>query len=61
MDNFPYYFFKTYVVTRARETVCFAGSGPIFETENRFISRQEAEQDLSQRQDSSPDSALPIT
>ena len=28
--------------TRAREIVGFAGSGPIFETENRFISRQEA-------------------
>ena len=31
------------VVARAREIVGFAGSGPIFETENRFISRQEAE------------------
>ena len=28
--------------SRAREIVGFAGSGPIFETENRFISRQEA-------------------
>ena len=31
------------VQSRAREIVGFAGSGPIFETENRFISRQEAE------------------
>ena len=30
--------------SRAREIVGFAGSGPIFETENRFISRQEAKQ-----------------
>ena len=29
------------VFSRAREIVSFAGSGPIFETENRFISRQE--------------------
>ena len=29
--------------TRAREIVRFAGSGPIFETENRFVSRPEAE------------------
>ena len=29
--------------TRAREIVGFAGSGLIFENENRFISRQEAE------------------
>ena len=28
---------------KAREIVGFADSGPIFETENRFISRQEAE------------------
>ena len=28
-------------VIRAREIVGFAGSGPVFETENRFISRQE--------------------
>ena len=28
--------------SRAREIVGFAGSGPIFETENRFISGQEA-------------------
>ena len=32
-----------YIYIRAREIVCFAGSGPIFETENRFISRQGAE------------------
>ena len=31
-----------YSRTRAREIVGFAGSGPIFETENRFISRQGA-------------------
>ena len=31
---------------RAREIVGFAGSGPIFETENRFISRQEAEKSV---------------
>ena len=31
--------------SRAREIVGFAGSGPIFETENRFISRQEAKQE----------------
>ena len=31
-----------YLHSRAREIVGFAGSGPIFETENRFISRQEA-------------------
>ena len=30
------------VWTRAREIAGFAGSGPIFEIENRFISRQEA-------------------
>ena len=29
-----------------REIVGFAGSGPIFETENRFISRQEAEKSV---------------
>ena len=34
------------VDTRAREIVGFAGSGPIFETENRFISRQEAEKSV---------------
>ena len=34
--------FLPYVGIRAREIVGFAGSGPIFETENRFISRQEA-------------------
>ena len=32
--------------TRAREIVGFAGSGPIFETENRFISRQEAKKSV---------------
>ena len=31
---------------RAREIVGFAGSGPIFETENRFISRPEAEKSV---------------
>ena len=31
-----------YIGNRAREIVGFAGSGPIFETENRFISRQGA-------------------
>ena len=31
---------------RAREIVGFAGSGPIFETENRFISHQEAEKSV---------------
>ena len=30
-------------LTRTREIVGFACSGPIFETENRFISGQEAE------------------
>ena len=32
----------TYESGRAREIVGFAGSGPIFETENRFIFQQEA-------------------
>ena len=36
----PKYFSRT-VVSRAREIVGFGGSGPIFETENRFISQQE--------------------
>ena len=31
---------------RAREIVGFAGSGPIFETENRFISQQEAKKSV---------------
>ena len=31
---------------RAREIVGFAGSGPIFETENRFISRKVAEKSV---------------
>ena len=31
---------------RAGEIVGFAGSGPNFETENRFISRQEAEKSV---------------
>ena len=31
---------------RAREIVGFAGSGPIFETENQFISRQEAKKSV---------------
>ena len=34
--------YNSYLSSRAREIVGFAGSGPIFETENRFISRQEA-------------------
>ena len=33
---------KILVYIRAREIVGFAGSGPIFETEDRFIARQEA-------------------
>ena len=61
-DNFSYFSSKPYVVTphlnrldetvqmighnRAREIVGFAGSGPIFETENRFISRQEAKKSV---------------
>ena len=32
--------------TRAREIVGFAGFGPIFETENRFISRQDAKKSV---------------
>ena len=36
----------TDVCTRAREIVGFAGSGPIFETENRFISRQDAQKSV---------------
>ena len=31
---------------RAREIVGFAGSGPIFKTENRFISQQEAKKSV---------------
>ena len=34
------------IYTRAREIVGFAGSGPIFETENRFIPRQEAKKSV---------------
>ena len=34
------------LLIRAREIVGFAGSGPIFETENRFISRQEAKKSV---------------
>ena len=34
------------IYTRARETVGFAGPRPIFETENRFISRQVAEKSV---------------
>ena len=37
---------QTVLQSRAREIVGFAGSGPIFETENRFISRQEAEKSV---------------
>ena len=33
-------------LSRAREIVGFASSGPIFETENRFISRPEAEKSV---------------
>ena len=36
----------TVVYDRAREIAGFAGSGPIFETENRFISRQEAKKSV---------------
>ena len=32
--------------TRAREIVGFADSGPIFETESQFISRQKAEKSV---------------
>ena len=35
-----------YVPSRAREIVGFAGFGPIFETENRFISQQESEKSV---------------
>ena len=35
-----------YIYIRAREIVGFAGSGPIFETEDRFISRQEAKKSV---------------
>ena len=35
-----------YMYTRAREIVGFAGSGPIIETENRFISQQEAKKSV---------------
>ena len=34
------------VHARAREIVGFVGFGPIFETENRFISRQEAKKSV---------------
>ena len=34
------------ILTRAREIVGFAGSGPIFEIENRFISLQEAKKSV---------------
>ena len=34
------------ICIRAREIVGFAGSGPIFETENRFISQQEAKKSV---------------
>ena len=34
------------ICTRAREIVGFAGSGPIFEAENRFFSRQEAKKSV---------------
>ena len=36
--------------TRAGEIVGFAGSGPIFETEDRFISRQEAKKSVHKTQ-----------
>ena len=38
--------FSIWVGGRAREIVGFAGSGPIFETEDRFISRQEAKKSV---------------
>ena len=38
--------YGTVLLIRAREIVGFAGSGPIFETENRFISRQEAKKSV---------------
>ena len=38
--------FSMWICTRAREIVSFAGSGPIFETGNRFISRQEAKKSV---------------
>ena len=38
--------FLQYMCIRAREIVGFAGSGPIFETENRFISQQEAKKSV---------------
>ena len=37
---------STVILIRAREIVGFAGSGPIFETENRFVSRQEAKKSV---------------
>ena len=39
---------RMYVIMyiRAREIICFSGSGPIFETKNRFISRQEAKKSV---------------
>ena len=39
-------FCVTAVLSEAREIVGFAGSGPIFETENRFISQQEAKKSV---------------
>ena len=42
----PVRFEITSVDCRAREIVGFAGSGPIFETEDRFISRQEAKKSV---------------
>ena len=38
------YIYDIYI--RAKEIVGFAGSGPIFETENRFISQQEAKKSV---------------
>ena len=41
-----YAYIYIYIYIRAREIVGFAGSGPIFETEDRFISRQEAKKSV---------------
>ena len=37
---------STNIASKARKIVGFAGSGPIFETENSFISQQEAEKSV---------------
>ena len=46
-------------MTRAREMVGFAGFGPIFETENRLISRQGAEKSVHETQYFSRFSSIP--